>query len=116
MELEVLLGGRDTLAEGKPVVLYECGAELFDGRDGRFNTPAMAFIEELGYKNHTIRMDRHGTWHLRPVVTGRDPREEREPWSVLMMVALHPESHHVQMSGRSPLPRCGVFEMLAPTS
>ena len=115
-EPEVLVGGRETLTEGRPVVMFECGAEQFENHGGRWLTPSMAFVEELGYKNHTIRMDGHGTWHLRPVVAGRDPRQEREPWSVLMMVAIHPESHHVQMSGRSRLPRCGVFEMLAPTS
>ena len=114
-ELEVFLGARDTLAEGKPVLLYECGAEQFEQRHGQFNTPSMTFIEELGYKNHTISMDRHGRWRLRGIESGHDPREDREPWSVLMTVAIHPDSHHdVKMAGQSQLRRCGVFEMLAP--
>ena len=116
-ELEVFLGARDTLAEGKPVLLYECGAEQFEQRHGQFNTPSMTFIEELGYKNHTISMDRHGRWRLRGIESGHDPREDREPWSVLMTVAIHPDSHHdVKMAGQSQLQRCGVFEMLAPGS
>jgi FkbM family methyltransferase len=114
-ELEVFIGGRETLAEAKPVVLYECGAEEFERRGARNLTPSMAFLEELGYRNHTIRMDRHGRWRLRAVELTGDPLAEREPWSVLMMVAVHPDAdHRVKMSGESPLPRCGLFDLFAP--
>lgn len=113
-ELEVFRGGRETLANVKPVVFYECGAEQFERRGARNLTPSMAFLEELGYRNHTIRMDRHGKWRLRAVELTDDPLAEREPWTVLMMVAVHPDAdHRVKMSGESPLPRCGLFDLFA---
>jgi FkbM family methyltransferase len=115
-ELEVFQGGRETLALAKPVILYECGAELFKPQGARTLTPTMAFLEELGYRNYTIRMNRHGRWHLRPVEATPDPQQFREPWAVLMIVAVHPETQHrVRMHGQSPLRRCGIFQMLSRT-
>ena len=112
-ELEVFIGGRETLAAAKPVVLYECGAEQFERRGQRHVTASMAFLEDLGYRNHTILMDRRGRWRLRSVEPTGDPRAEREPWTVLMMVAVHPDAQHrVRMSGQSLLPRCGVLDLL----
>jgi FkbM family methyltransferase len=112
-ELEVFRGGRETLANVKPVVFYECGAEQFDSDGARRLTRSMSFLEELGYRNHTIRMGRDGSWELRPVDATPDPLAEREPWSALMIVAVHPDSAHpARMHGRSPLRRCGVLEML----
>jgi FkbM family methyltransferase len=112
-ELEVLRGAQETLAQAKPVVLYECGGEQFQTVDGRRLTPSMAYLEALGYRNYTVRMDGAGNWHLRPVDRFSDPLAEREPWSVLMVVAVHPETRHAVMGGQSLLPRCGIFELLA---
>jgi FkbM family methyltransferase len=113
-ELEVFRGGRETLANAKPVVFYECGAEQFVANGARRLTPSMVFLEELGYRNHTIHMERDGSWELRPVQTTPDPLAEREPWSALMIVAVHPNSAHpVRMQGHSPLRRCGVLDMVA---
>jgi len=112
-ELEVFRGGRETLANAKPVVFYECGAEQFESKGERRLTPSMSFLEELGYRNHTIRMGRDGSWVLRPVEATRDPLAEREPWTALMIVAVHPDSAHpARMAGRSPLSRCGVLELV----
>jgi FkbM family methyltransferase len=112
-ELEVFRGARETLATAKPVIFYECGAEEFEERGARRITPSMSFLEALGYRNHTIRMERDGSWELRPVEATRDPLREREPWSVLMIVAMHPASQHAAaMQGRSALPRCGLLEMV----
>ena len=116
-ELEVFRGGRATLAGSKPVVLYECGAEQFETRGTRTLTPSMAYLEEMGYRNHTIRMDRHGNWHLRPVEVILDPLSDREPWAVLMIVAVHPDARQrVKMQGQSPFTRCGILELLSRTS
>jgi len=112
-ELEVFRGGRLTLAQARPVILYECWAERFEPQGARSLTPSMAFLEDLGYRNHVIRMDRHGRWHLRTVEATPDPLQYREPWTTLMIVAVHPESQHpARMQGQSPLARCGIFEML----
>jgi len=112
-ELEVFQGGRETLAQAKPVVLYECGADQFETQGARALTRSMAFLEELGYQNHTIKMNRHGRWNLRPVEDTPNPLADREPWTVLMVVAVHPETRHrARMHGQSPLRRCGIFEML----
>jgi FkbM family methyltransferase len=112
-ELEVFRGARETLADAKPVIFYECGAEEFEANAARRVTPSMSFLEALGYKNHTIRMERDGSWELRPVEATRDPLAEREPWSVLMIVAVHPDSPRpATMRGQSPLPRCGLLEMV----
>jgi FkbM family methyltransferase len=112
-ELEVFRGAHETLVDAKPVIFYECGSEEFEAIGERQVTPSMSFLEGLGYRNHTIQMERDGAWELRPVEARPDPRTEREPWSVLMMVAAHPESpHHAKMQGHSPLPRCGLLELL----
>jgi FkbM family methyltransferase len=112
-ELEVFSGGRETLGSAKPVVFYECGAEQFEASGPRRLTPSMSFLEDLGYRNHTISMERDGSWALRPVEATPDPLADREPWSALMMVAVHPNSAHpARMRGHSPLRRCGVFDMV----
>jgi FkbM family methyltransferase len=112
-ELEVFRGARETLADAKPVIFYECGAEEFGARGARHVTPSMSFLEALGYRNHTIRMKRDGSWELQPIDSTRDPLLDREPWSVLMIVAVHPDSPRpASMHGQSPLPRCGLLEML----
>ena len=44
-ELEVLRGASATLSGAKPVVLYECGADLFESSGSRLATPSMSFLE-----------------------------------------------------------------------
>ena len=116
-ELDVLRGARETLAEAKPVVLYECGAEQFAFLSGRRLTSSMAFLETLGYRNHTVRMDGRGRWKLVPIEETQDPLASREPWTVLMVVAVHPEAtRDAVMSGQTKLPRCGLFDLLGRSS
>ena len=112
-ELEVLQGGRETLAEAKPVVLYECWADRFELDGARTLTPSMAFLEGLGYRNYSVRMNRRGRWRLDAVEAAADPRLLREPWAALMIVAVHPRAPgRVNMQGQSPLARCGILQTL----
>ena len=112
-ELEVLSGARETLAKSKPVVLYECGAEWFTRQGPRIVTPTMVFLEGLGYQNYVMTMSRRGAWTLKAAEATRDPVRYREPWEVLMLVAVHADAgQRARMRGQSPMEQCGVFEIL----
>jgi FkbM family methyltransferase len=111
-EFQVIEGAQETIAESRPVILYECAEETFITRRGRILTPTMAFLEDAGYNNFVITMTRRGRWALK-TANKVDPRKYREPWEVLMVVGIHrDEMHHSHLSGISPLRRCGVFERL----
>ena len=112
-EHDVFVGGRRTLTRSKPVVFYECGAEEFIEHGGQYRTRSMLYLEELGYRNHYVQMDREGRWSLRDLAGTSDPRQLREPWTVLMVAAIHPEgSARPVMSGQTPLQPCSPWELL----
>lgn len=111
-ELEVLRGAQETIAEMRPVILYECAEEAFETRHGRILTPAMALLEDAGYDNFVITMFRKGRWTLKPA-SHVDPRKYREPWEVLMVVGIHRDKvKDAHFSGVSSLRPCGIFELL----
>ena len=83
-EVGVLEGARDTIERSHPAILFEVDEhELARGA-----TPAVDALRELGYGIHGVRAD----GSLAPLERGEDPRQFREPWYALNLVALHHDS------------------------
>lgn len=112
LELQVLEGGQETIENARPVIIYECAAEAFEKRHGRMVTPAMWFLEDLGYDNFVIKMSRIGDWALHQLSGADDPRIYREPWEVLVVIGIPREKvRDALLGGKSALRPCGVFEL-----
>ena len=113
LELQVFHGAQETLETARPMILYECAAEVFDTRHGRAVTPTMEFLEDKGYNNFVITMTRNGDWALRRLTQETDPRDYREPWEVLVVVAIHrTDARQVRLWGKSSLRPCRILERL----
>ncbi len=113
LELQVFEGAERTIAAARPMIFYECAADAFEERRGRFVTPAMQFLEDAGYDNFVVTMTRSSKWTLWPLSRNDDPRKYREPWEVLVVVARpHEKVTDTPLSGASPLRPCGLFELL----
>ncbi len=111
LELQVFQGAQQTIARAKPVILYECAADAFIESEGRIVTPAMQFLTDQGYDNFVIEMTRGGEWALQRINRKDDPRRYREPWEVLVVVAI-PQGVKAPLRGKSCLRPCGVFELI----
>ena len=113
LELQVFQGAQRTIAAARPWILYECASELFEHRGGRLVTPAMQFLEDEGYDNFVVTMTRSGTWALKQLSADDDPRRYREPWEVLVVVAISRDRvKSAQLRGASSLRPCSVLELL----
>jgi FkbM family methyltransferase len=113
LELEVFQGAHQTITKARPLIFYECAADSFEVLRGRSMTPAMQFLAAEGYDNFVVDMTRRGRWALRRLAEDEDPLRYREPWEVLMVIAVPSDSvKHAQMHGTSVLRPCGVLELL----
>ena len=87
LEAEVFRGAAETLRTSRPAVVFEVN-DLYHDAD-HFSSPAMEVLREFGYTFHAINLSPGGGVGLSLLGAGEDPRDYREPWYALNLVALH---------------------------